>query len=249
MSERSSLSGLPLDGVPGMRYGPVNELGVVCLFALISKRLGYSIVRVQPGFPDCIALRRTAKGWKQVRIEFEYYASSFKSHGHNPKGCDEIICWENDWPNAPKKIAIRDLRREVEPQRVWIQAVNSTYWDELDARKRQWWSLPKLAKKGDLILFWCRSPRSQLTHVAITEESAKSDARWGWRGRIKIMDRLESPPTLDHLRHNPRLRASSFYRGNFQSRYDVTPYWSDLYKIITQLNPTMRKALAKFFSI
>ena len=34
---QDKLDGIPLKGVPGMQSGPVNELGVVCLFALLSR--------------------------------------------------------------------------------------------------------------------------------------------------------------------------------------------------------------------
>lgn len=88
---RDRLDGIPLEGVPGMQSGPVNELGVVCLFALLSKRLGFVIRRVQAGFPDCVAQKRTGKGWKRVRVEFEFNAKSFKTHRHCVRGCDYIV--------------------------------------------------------------------------------------------------------------------------------------------------------------
>jgi hypothetical protein len=85
----------------GLVYGPVNEMGVVALFAKISEELGFIIEEVKAGFPDCIARRQIDKGWERVAIEFEYFSSSFCRHGHDPQGCDLIVCWEHDWDVCP----------------------------------------------------------------------------------------------------------------------------------------------------
>jgi len=189
-TRKAKLDGVPLEGVPGMQSGPVNELGVVCLFALLSKRLGFVIRRVQAGFPDCVAQKRTAKGWKTVRVEFEYNAKSFKAHGHSTRGCDYIVCWENDWPDAPKGIEILDLRRQVEPRRVWLQSVNNVSWDELDQKRRWDWSLPRLTKKDDLILFYHKTPRKELRHIAVATANAVPAKYWQWGGPIRVIARL-----------------------------------------------------------
>jgi hypothetical protein len=49
--------GNPLD-FRGLRYEPVNEQGVVLLFGMLAKDLGYMIEAVQKGFPDCEAMRQ-----------------------------------------------------------------------------------------------------------------------------------------------------------------------------------------------
>lgn len=85
----------------GLVYGPVNEMGVVALFAKISEELGFIIEEVKAGFPDCIARRQIDKGWERVAIEFEYLSSNFNRHGHDPEGCDMIVCWEHDWDVCP----------------------------------------------------------------------------------------------------------------------------------------------------
>ena len=57
--------------------------------------------RGDPAFPDCRAHRSVGKGrWQPVRIEFEFMSRNFKTHGHDPKGCDLIVCWEDNWGKA-----------------------------------------------------------------------------------------------------------------------------------------------------
>lgn len=99
--------------IPGLIHAPVNELGVIYLFALLSNRLGYAMEALQADFPDAIAKRKLPgqKKWESVRIEFEYKTSSFKKHGHDPKTCDLVVCWEHDWKQCP--IPVIELRKVI----------------------------------------------------------------------------------------------------------------------------------------
>ncbi len=105
--------GEPID-FRGLRHAPINEQGVVFLFAIISSELGFYIESVQQGFPDCEGKYccDTKKDlWAKARIEFEYKASNFKQHGHDPDKCDFMVCWENDWPECPLKVI--ELKSEI----------------------------------------------------------------------------------------------------------------------------------------
>jgi hypothetical protein len=63
------------------------------------------VLRVQQGFPDVEALRRAADGvWRWVRIELEFESRNFLLHGHDPKGCDLIVCWTHNWPSCPVEV-------------------------------------------------------------------------------------------------------------------------------------------------
>jgi hypothetical protein len=53
--------GDPID-FRGLRHAPVNEDGVVFLFGMVAKELGYLVESVQAGFPDCEAKRQIAPG-------------------------------------------------------------------------------------------------------------------------------------------------------------------------------------------
>jgi hypothetical protein len=95
----------------GLQHAPVNEQGVVFLFGMICRELGYVVEIVKSGFPDCEAkrvIRGKAGKWQRVRIEFEYSSRSFKVHGHDPDLCDVIVCWEHNWPDCP--IEVLELR-------------------------------------------------------------------------------------------------------------------------------------------
>jgi len=83
---------------PFSHYGliaePQNEQEIVFLFSKFHRELGFPMInRIKTTFPDAEAINEK----KEIkRIEFEQRASDFIVHGHNPKECDYIICWEND---------------------------------------------------------------------------------------------------------------------------------------------------------
>ena len=90
----------------GLRHEPVNEQGVVFLFGMVARELGFYVEAVGVPFPDCRA-KRLVKGNRlvDVDIELEFKARNFLSeHGHDPAGCDLIVCWENDWPDCPIEV-------------------------------------------------------------------------------------------------------------------------------------------------
>jgi len=62
----SKLNGRPTYGNPidfrGLRHEPVNEQGVVFLFGMVARELGYMVEAMQAGFPDCEAKRQVEPG-------------------------------------------------------------------------------------------------------------------------------------------------------------------------------------------
>lgn len=88
-----------------MAHGPINESGVIYLFGSLAERLGFVVMRIQNGFPDCAAMRRIDKNrWQLVNIEFEFESRNFLKHQHPVKGCDVIVCWEHNWPECPLEV-------------------------------------------------------------------------------------------------------------------------------------------------
>jgi hypothetical protein len=114
MPSRAKLEGRPTYGDPidfrGLRHAPVNEDGVVFLFGMVARELGYLVESVQAGFPDCEAKRQLGPNqWQRVRIKFEFESRNFRDHGHRPEGCDIIVCWRHNWPEVPKHLEVIEL--------------------------------------------------------------------------------------------------------------------------------------------
>lgn len=98
--------GEPID-FRGLRFAPVNEQGVVYLFGMISRELGFLIESIRTEYPDCEGKRRVSARegrWEHVLIEFEYKSSRFQEHGHSPDKCDLIVCWIHDWEDCPLEV-------------------------------------------------------------------------------------------------------------------------------------------------
>ena len=101
--------GNPID-FRGLRHEPVNEQGVVFLFGMVAKEIGFMVEAVQTGFPDCEAKRQISpRKWQRVRIEFEFESRNFRDHGHACDGCDVIVCWRHNWPEAPQQLEVVEL--------------------------------------------------------------------------------------------------------------------------------------------
>lgn len=93
-------------------YEPVNEQGVVFLFGMVSRALGFSVEYIGTDFPDCEAKRYVeGRGKRQqtVKIEFEYRSRDFD---HVVEDCDIIVCWEDNWgDDCPLEVI--ELRTEI----------------------------------------------------------------------------------------------------------------------------------------
>jgi hypothetical protein len=99
----------------GLRHAPVNEDGVIFLFGMVAKELGYLVESIQGGFPDCEAKRPITSGqWQRVRIEFEFESRNFRDHGHSANDCDVIVCWAHNWPECPAHLEIVELSRIIQ---------------------------------------------------------------------------------------------------------------------------------------
>ena len=105
--------GEPID-FRGLRFAPINEQGVVYLFGMISRELGFLIESIRTEYPDCEGKRCVDKDenrWEHVLIEFEYKSSQFREHGHSLEDCDLIVCWIHDWEDCP--IDVLELKSAI----------------------------------------------------------------------------------------------------------------------------------------
>ena len=103
----------PLSAVK-MLFSPVNELGIVALFSMYHRELGFPyFLKIQSGFPDATVV--DAKG-DMKKIEFELFASNFKDHRHDPDECDIIVCWEDNLDendSLRSKVKILSLKEKL----------------------------------------------------------------------------------------------------------------------------------------
>jgi hypothetical protein len=105
--------GEPID-FRGLRFAPINEQGVVYVFGMISRELGFLIESIQTDYPDCEGKRCVdpkKRRWEHVLIEFEYQSINFREHGHSPEDCNLIVCWIHDWDDCP--IEVLELRSQI----------------------------------------------------------------------------------------------------------------------------------------
>lgn len=113
--KRRVLRDRPVYGAPAVHAGalghlPVNEAGVLVAFGMLAERLGLVVLRVQTEFPDCEVLCEMEPGrWQRLRVEFEFESRNFLRHGHDPNGCDMIVCWRHNWAECPEGIEVVEL--------------------------------------------------------------------------------------------------------------------------------------------
>lgn len=103
----------------GLLHAPATEQEVIVLFSKLSRlSLKMKIESVSTRFPDAYIKVKQGDTWQTKSAEFELYSSAFKSHMEDykkdPKSCDMIICWEDDWEDKPKGLKIVELKKELE---------------------------------------------------------------------------------------------------------------------------------------
>jgi hypothetical protein len=99
--------GLIDGGFRGFAGDPQSELEVAYLLGLAQPYLPFPFVvtAINDAFPDCEGLDPTTG--KRVAVELEVRSRNFLSHGHALKGCGYIVCWEDNWKDAPASVRRR----------------------------------------------------------------------------------------------------------------------------------------------
>ena len=96
----------------GVRHAPVDVGGVIFLFGMVARELGFNVEAMSSGYPRCDAKRQIAPGkWARLRIEFELESRQFRDAGRNPASCDLLICWRDTWPDRPSSLDVLPLER------------------------------------------------------------------------------------------------------------------------------------------
>lgn len=234
------------DGAP-LDYAPDNEQGVVFLFSYLARtRFGLRVERIQGRYPDCVAYL----GSKRVRIEFEYRSRNFLQHRHHPGKCDWIVCWIHDWPAAPSRLRVVELRREFGLGfNVWFQPVGGKYREVLAKLSYDsCWSVPSQALEGDLLLFYRATPDSFVRDVfRVAGPVGYVRAGWkpgkDWMAPIRRVCTLKAPLRLSQLRNHRVTSTAGFVRGSMRGRYRATEYWPEVYQMIVSRNPSVEPIL------
>lgn len=243
-------------GVRGMVYAPMNELGVVFLFGRLAPQLGFCIESIRPQFCDCMATRRG----KRLRIEFEYWASAYASHRHDPKGADVVVCWEDDWAGRHPKyrhLEIVSLKKHAGamPKIFAVGCVDSSAEDELTPARIEW-NVPSGAQVGDLVLMYRSKPTSAICDAWVItgdfknyEESNPGGYYPGLQAKMRRIARFSRPLTYADLLNDPATRDLAIVRKRFQGKTEITDYWYPFFKLLTKKNPQTTKALTPFLEV
>ncbi|MGD0462472.1 MAG: hypothetical protein ABSB74_08290 [Tepidisphaeraceae bacterium] len=143
---RKNIVGEPIN-FRGLTYAPVNEQGVVLLFGMLAKELGFHVQLVRQGYPDCKAVRSLGDGrYEEVNVEFEFRSSGFKAHLKSETKSDFIICWEHDWPGCPPTIQVLELRSLIQSGQ--LSAAPAAMEQEARSEQKIAYSLEDLIKEN-----------------------------------------------------------------------------------------------------
>jgi len=125
---------------------PANEAETIAFYQAAQDRWGWRIVHLQREFPDAVI--ENARGQVLV-VEFEYESRNFYYHGHDPRGCDLVICWRHNWPDAPLPVwALEDCIPLPDP--AWL-AVASKQLDRMQQRLKAMERLLYRGREGGYI--------------------------------------------------------------------------------------------------
>jgi hypothetical protein len=158
----------------GLDYSPVNEQGVIFLFAKYHKALGIEALQtIHDRFPDAIGRIKVDKDrFAEVGIEFEYKSSGFKEHikkkQYDGENCKFIVCWEHDWKECPKEIEVIELKTKllelIETGKISKKLKGLTkkqeeylkFYDDMLNRLKS--KLPNVTNQKALPQSWCSIP-------------------------------------------------------------------------------------------
>jgi predicted RNA-binding protein with PUA-like domain len=244
-----------------MDAAPVNEMGVMLLFAEWAQKNRVRIQSIESPHPDCVALVKAGGKNAARRIAMEFRSSDFRKRRRNRNSFDWIVCWEHDWAACPERITVIELRKEYGLGfNVWLQPVSDDTKQRFSSKltkvsRRVEWTVASQAHEGDLVLLYHSTPRREIADIfrvasplRMREVGHARNARWNSRSRDWFADlariaQLASPVTLAHVKAHHALKTAGWLRNNLVSRAKVTVDWIFLRELIVARNPTLERRL------
>lgn len=142
------------------------------------------------------------------------------------------------------------------PPRIWVVATNDRdgEFEEIDSHGREnvgAWAINPNARRGDLALMYCVSPRSAVVSVYRCATNAHRDPFGGWNGyRGEITEKIPIPwITFAEMKADPVLKDWKLVRGNFQGllHYEVPQeVWERIKEVVSEREPEAGERLAQY---
>jgi|GEM_PF-5587056 len=142
--------------------------------------------------------------------------------------------------------------------RVWIVATNSApgQFEEIDAHGPEnvgGWAINPKARRGDVAIMYCTTPRSAFTSVYRCESDAYYDPFGGWNNyRAEISDRIAIPwIRISEMKADPVLGQWRLVNSNLQGllKHEVPgDVWKRVIEIVSSRDETAGEQLAQYGS-
>jgi len=144
----------------------------------------------------------------------------------------------------------------VPPPKVWFVATNDHFGEfkEIDNHGPENvgnWAINKRAKRGDIAIMYCVSPRSAITSVYRILEDAHYDPFGGWTDyRAKLAEKIPVPwIKFTEIKADSILREWNLVKRSFQGLLKIEVpenCWLRLLEIITERDPAAGERLNQF---
>jgi hypothetical protein len=142
------------------------------------------------------------------------------------------------------------------PPRIWVAATNNRFGqfeklDQIDSEYIDGWAINPKARRGDLALMYCVSPRSALVSIHRSATRAHRDPFGGWNGHFAdLTEKIPIPwITFAEMKADPVMKEWKLVRGNFQGllHYEVPQeVWERIKQIVAEKDPEAGERLAQY---
>jgi hypothetical protein len=111
--------------------------------------------------------------------------------------------------------------------------------------------VPRNARPGDLVLYYKTAPNCYLDDAwkvttEVTPERAGYKRGTGFFADIRRICDFDAPIHLRQLKDHPVLRTAGFVRGCIRGPFKITSDWPEMYRTLTDRNPSCRAELEPF---
>lgn len=151
-------------------------------------------------------------------LEINRVLQAFRhEHGLSP---EELNAFLYDF--APRNVKLTNTNTLPEASRVWFSIGNSVdfeYLDEANEESISFWQGNLEARRGDIVLMWCASPRSYLHSIWRVVDDGFNDPFFYYYNSIRVGHPLKIPPiTFKTFAQDPFLGTSPAVKAHFQGR-------------------------------